>query len=55
MKAVKITLLFVLFLSLSSQTSKKSAEDTLSTYENNQVDYNLIAHSREKMQIPGQG
>lgn len=55
MKALKITLLLALFVSVSSQTDKKPAEDSVNTYETSKTYYDLMAHTREKIFIPSQG
>lgn len=55
MKTLKITLLLVLFVSVSSQTTKKPAQDAVNTYETTKTHYDLMAHSRTKVQVPTQG
>lgn len=55
MKALKITLLLALFVSVSSQTDKKPAEDSVNTYETSRTYYDLMAHSRDKVIVPPQG
>jgi hypothetical protein len=55
MKALKITLLLALFVSVSSQTDKKPAQDSTNTYETTKTQYDLLAHSRERVSVPTQG
>lgn len=55
MKALKITLLVALFLSVSSQTDKKPSQDSVNTYETKRAHYDLMAHSRKGVDIPNQG
>jgi hypothetical protein len=55
MKALKITLLLALFLSVSSQTDKKPTQDSVNTYESTKSHYDLIAHSKGEIKLPGQG
>lgn len=55
MKALKITLLLALFVSVSSQTDKKPTQDSVNTYETTKTYYDLLAHSREKAIQPSQG
>ena len=55
MKAVKITLLLALFVSLSSQTDKKPTQDSVNTYETSRTHYDLMAHNKKEIDIPGQG
>ena len=55
MKALKITLLLALFLSVSSQTDKKPTQDSVNTYETTKTHYDLMAHSRTKATLPPQG
>ena len=55
MKALKITLLIALFVSVSSQTDKKPSEDSMSTYETTKTQYDLLAHGKEKVVLPSQG
>ncbi len=55
MKALKIILLLALFVSVSSQTDKKPAQDSVNTYETTKAHYDLLAHSKDKVAIPTQG
>ena len=55
MKALKITLLLALFVSVSSQTDKKSSDDAMSTYEKSKTQYDLLAHNKEKIIVPTEG
>ncbi len=55
MKALKITLLVALFLSVSSQTDKKPAKDSVNTYESTRAHYDLMAHCRKGVTVPTQG
>lgn len=55
MKALKITLLLALFLSVSSQTDQKPTQDSVDTYETTKTHYDLLAHTRLESKIPGQG
>ena len=55
MKALKITLLLALFVSVSSQTDKKPTEDSMSTYETSTIHYDLMAHNKEKVYVPSAG
>lgn len=55
MKALKITLMIALFLSVSSQTEVKSTKNSVSTYEKTKTQYNLLAHCRERGAHPRQG
>lgn len=55
MKALKIILMIALFVSVSSQTDKKPTEDSMSTYETTKAHYDLLAHNRAKVDIPGEG
>jgi|GEM_PF-1259959 len=55
MKALKITFLLALFVAVSSQTEKKPAKDSVNTYETTKAHYDLLAHSRKDISIPGQG
>lgn len=55
MKALKITLLLALFVSVSSQTDKKPTQDSVNTYENTKYHYDLMAHVRDGAKLPGQG
>ena len=55
MKALKITLLLALFVSVSSQTDKKSSDDGMSTYEKSKTQYDLLAHNKEKIIVPTEG
>ncbi|MEZ4793329.1 MAG: hypothetical protein R2783_07680 [Gelidibacter sp.] len=55
MKALKITLLVALFLSVSSQTDKKPTQDSVNTYETTKSHYDLLAHTRKLEQVPTQG
>ncbi|MGJ8591908.1 MAG: hypothetical protein ACSHXF_05145 [Aquaticitalea sp.] len=54
MKSLKITLLVALFLSVSSQTNKQPTDDSVTTHET-KTHYDLMAHNRNKVQIPTQG
>lgn len=55
MKALKITLLLALFVSVSSQTDKKPAQDSVNTYETVKSHYDLMAHAKTQILVPGQG
>ena len=55
MKALKITLLLALFVSVSSQTDKKPAQESVDTYETTKAQYDLLAHSRNKVDLPSNG
>jgi hypothetical protein len=55
MKALKITLLLALFLSVSSQTDKKPTQDSVNTYETPKAHYDLMAHAKSEIKVPGQG
>ncbi len=55
MKALKITLLLALFVSVSSQTNKKPTEDSVNTYETTKAHYDLLTHNRTKVDLPTQG
>ncbi len=55
MKALKITLMIALFVSVSSQTDKKPAQDSTSTYETTKTQYDVLAHLRERVTLPTQG
>ncbi len=55
MKALKITLLVALFLSVSSQTDKKPAKDSVDTYETTKSHYDLMAHAKKEIALPSQG
>jgi hypothetical protein len=55
MKALKITLLLALFVSVSSQTDKKPTKDSVNTYETTNTHYDLIAHTKLEIKLPGQG
>lgn len=55
MKALKITLLVALFLSVSSQTDKQPAKDSVNTYETKRAHYDLMAHTRKEVAVPTQG
>ncbi|HLT32801.1 MAG TPA: hypothetical protein VKZ98_03340 [Aquaticitalea sp.] len=55
MKALKITLLIALFVSVSSQTDKKPAQDSVDTYETTNTHYDLLAHAKKDITLPTQG
>lgn len=55
MKALKITLMIALFVSVSSQTEVKLAKDAVDTYETTNTQYDLLAHLRDRVTIPTQG
>ena len=55
MKALKITLLLALFVSVSSQTDIKPTQDAVNTYETTKTHYELLVHCRGKVLVPGQG
>ncbi len=55
MKALKITLLLALFVSVSSQTDKKPTQDSTNTYETTKTHYDLMAHSKIKVDLPPNG
>ncbi|MCB0448088.1 MAG: hypothetical protein KDD03_11365 [Gelidibacter sp.] len=55
MKTLKITLLLALFLSVSSQTDKKPTQDDVNTYKGTNTQYDLLAHSKERVALPSQG
>lgn len=55
MKALKITLLLALFLSVSSQTDQKPVQDSVDTYEATKPHYDLMAHARKLSTLPTQG
>jgi len=54
MKALKIVLLLALFVVISSQTDKKTA-DSADTHQTSKMHYDLLAHSRLKIQTPPNG
>ena len=55
MNALKITLLLALFVSVSSQTDKKPNQDSVDTYKTTKTHYDLIAHAKGEILVPGQG
>ncbi len=55
MKALKITLLLALFVSVSSQTDQKPTKDSVNTYETTKTHYDLLTHNRTKVDLPTQG
>ena len=54
MKALKITLLLALFVSVSSQTDKKPAQESVDTYETTHTYDDVLAHQRDKVTVPDQ-
>ena len=57
MKTLKITLLLVLFLMVSSQTgtAPSPTKAEANKYEQSKTQFDLLAHSRSGIRIPTQG
>ncbi len=55
MKALKITLLVALFVSVSSQTDKNPDTKEVNTYESSKTHYDLMAHNKKIISLPTQG
>ncbi|MGV8815480.1 MAG: hypothetical protein ACOH2D_15365 [Gelidibacter sp.] len=57
MKTLKITLLLVLFVTVSSQTNQTPSQTTseVNKYEKSKTEFDLLAHSRGGIRIPEQG
>jgi hypothetical protein len=44
-----------LFFSVSSQTDKRPTQDSVNTYETTRTHYDLMAHAKGEIIVPGQG
>ncbi len=55
MKTLKIALMLALFVSVSSQTDVKPTNDSVNTYETTKTHYDLMAHAKIQIILPGQG